>query len=85
MIPAVSKPIMAHRNPAGTAEDATGSEDPALSGAMVPAAETMIAAAEATADIAVVPATATAIMATAARHRFSYRTGRHHCAQSCYR
>jgi hypothetical protein len=45
----------------------------------------MIAAAEATADPSVVRAMATAIMATAARHRFSYRAGRHHCAQSCYR
>jgi hypothetical protein len=84
MIPAVSNAIMAHRNPAGT-EEATGSEVPALAGTIVPAAETMIAAAEATADPSVVRAMATAIMATAARHRFSYRAGRHHCAQSCYR
>jgi hypothetical protein len=85
VIPAVAKAIMAHRNSSGTAEDATSSEDPALSGAMVPAAETMIAAAQTTADTTVVPATATAIMVTTARHRFSNRAGRHHCAQSCYR
>lgn len=83
-VPAVAKAIMAHRNPTGT-EEATGSEDPALSGSIVPAAETMIAAAETTADTTMVPAMATAIMATTVRHRFSYRAGRHHCAQNCYR